>query len=50
MIEQANALYKEGKTAEAQALFEKIGTMNKEAASGDASSEVAEDAAVLVKK
>lgn len=50
MIEQANALYKEGKTAEAQALFEKIGTMNKEAASGDASSDVAEDAAVLVKK
>ena len=50
MIEQANALYKEGKTAEAQALFEKIGTMNKEAASGDASSAVAEDAAVLVKK
>lgn len=50
MIEQANALYKEGKTAEAQALFEKIGSMNKETAGEGASSEVAEDAAVLVKK
>lgn len=49
MIEQANALYKEGKVAEAQALFEKIGTMNKEAQGGDTSA-VAEDAAVLVKK
>ena len=45
MIEQANALYKEGKTAEAQALFEKIGAMNKEAQAAPA-----EDAAVLVKK
>lgn len=50
MIEQANALYKEGKTAEAQALFEKIGTMNKEAQGGDTAGNTAEDAAVLVKK
>ena len=49
MIEQANALYKEGKVAEAQALFEKIGTMSKES-QGGSTSEVAEDAAVLVKK
>ena len=40
MIEQANILYKEGKVAEAQALFEKIGSMNKANV----------DAAVLVKK
>ena len=49
MIEQANTLYKEGKVAEAQALFEKIGAMNKDNQGGSAS-EVTEDAAVLVKK
>ena len=42
-------LKKEGKVAEAQALFEKIGAMNKDNQGGSAS-EVTEDAAVLVKK
>ena len=50
MIEQANALYKEGKTAEAQVLFEKIGTMNKESSGENASAEVADAAKVLVKQ
>lgn len=50
MIEQANALYKEGKTAEAQALFEKIGAMNKESTGDGASAEVADAAKVLVKQ
>lgn len=27
-MEQANALYKEGKTAEAQALYDQVSTMN----------------------
>ena len=50
MIEQANALYKEGKTAEAQALFEKIGAMNKETTGEGATAEVADAAKVLVKQ
>lgn len=50
MIEQANALYKAGNTAEAQALFEKIGTMNKEATGDSASAEVADAAKMLVKQ
>ena len=50
MIEQANALYKEGKTAEAQALFEKIGAMNKGTTGEGATAEVADAAKVLVKQ
>lgn len=51
MIEQANGLYKEGKVAEAQALFEKIGAMNKGAqADASATDAQAEAGAVLVKK
>lgn len=50
MIEQANALYKEGKTAEAQALFEKIGAMNKGTTGEGATVEVADAAKVLVKQ
>ena len=50
MIEQANALYKEGKTAEAQALFEKIAAMNKGTTGEGATAEVADAAKVLVKQ
>lgn len=51
MIEQANGLYKEGKVAEAQALFEKIGAMNKGAqADASATDAQAEAGSVLVKK
>lgn len=50
MIEQANVLYKEGKTAEAQALFEKIGAMNKGTTGEGATAEVADAAKVLVKQ
>ena len=60
MIDQANNLYKEGKTQEAQELFDKVGTINKEM-QGSAPTETAApaleiptaesaDAAVLVKK
>lgn len=64
MIDQANSLYKEGKTQEAQELFDKVGAINKEmqgtaaeAATTEASAPALEiptadaaDAAVLVKK
>lgn len=52
MIEQANTLYKEGKTAEAQALFDKVGAMNKELQAGESApaTGVIEDAMVFVKK
>lgn len=50
MIEQANTLYKEGKVTEAQALFEKIGAMNKGEEGGEANSAASEEPAVLVKK
>ena len=60
MIDQANSLYKEGKTQEAQELFDKVGAINKEM-QGSAPTETAApaleiptaesaDAAVLVKK
>lgn len=60
MIDQANNLYKEGKTQEAQELFDKVGAINKEM-QGSAPTETAApaleiptaesaDAAVLVKK
>lgn len=60
MIDQANNLYKEGKTQEAQELFDKVGAINKEM-QGSAPTETAapaleiptaesSDAAVLVKK
>lgn len=46
MIEKANALYKEGKTQEAQALFNQVGEMNKQLQA----QVVGQDGQVLVKK
>ena len=48
MIEQGNALYKEGKTAEAEAVFNQVGAINQEIQSTIPA--VTEDAKVLVKE
>ena len=48
MIEQANSLYKEGKTQEAQEIFDKVGAINREMQAVPTTDSV--DPAVLVKK
>ena len=48
MIEQGNALYKEGKTDEAEAVFNQVSELNQEIQS--TIPEVTEDAKVLVKE